>query len=417
MSPVHLPGRRFVPVLSVFLAVSVHACASVPRPGDSQAGDVPGSRSRCMMVLLGDDGDGSFYVAAAGELVEPNDDQAAGPRCAWLPVPGFVAFEHDGGAYVFLLDTYAPRLHFEDDPDRGLLLNGDLLVADVAAVAVRDGADAFTPAELQAMRGVRLGGDAAADIAFLRQLTPPATVVVDASAYNDTLPRPVAAAIAAVRPAGLVIDGLGNYPDLVAGARGLRMLATGEAFEPLLPLLPELEVLLLTGEDHAVDARLLRRAGSLRRLLLLGTVTNVEALGDLRSLQSLVVLWEGRHDLRPLARLRSLEYLALLADSLRDISAVASLTDLTDLWLLNVGRLQELAGVDRLAALPRLRRVVVDEDVLAADSANWELLRRARPDVAVVGWGVCVGSWLILLVLPVGAGAAFLMRPRRRPPQ
>ncbi len=351
--------------------------------------------------------------------------------------------------FMFLLDPREKHLSFKGES--GLLsVNGRPTALDLSLQ--KEGGFGWlakaSAKDLRSLRGLTLSGDVVADLMALKAIKSLKDAFCDLSEYKKDLPADVVEALARANPAGLSVNDVPGRDELLSRLKAMRFLITDGSVAGLTPVLHRLEMLCLDKTpllpNRSGQPSLDFLAGAKRlRFLAVGDVgrygpapasnpaspssepatqefeparmIDVGALSSLPHLQVLILNWQGHKDLRPLEPLENLRELDLFeCGSLQNLAGVQGLRNLRTIAILKMP--ERLGGITDLKDLPHLKLVIFDNEFLkkGAQQAQIDELKRARPDIRVEGF--CMGSWLILLIVPAAlAGGLVLRRARRLP--
>jgi hypothetical protein len=218
--------------------------------------------------------------------------------------------------------------------------------------------------------------------------------------------------------------GKDKLPPNLRGLRSLRLMKT-EGLADLAPLadLKDLEDLHLMMGKGAKD---LAPLGGLKKLRRLSLFTDEEVAVDLAALKGVPLEYfsfpqevsQAAFDaaVKDQPGLQAVELFK--CKNVKDLGGLKGLKDLKALVLLPPNDIEGLS-LDALAGLKPLRLLVLDKDLMAKSAEQVAQVKKDLPEVLVEpGKGICLGSGLILLMVPAAAGmwALRALRRRRRPP-
>jgi hypothetical protein len=357
-------------------------------------------------------GEGEVLVLAQAE--EAKAEGASNYRVALLP------------GSLLLVDSHGPQetafnFHYiftgrEDSPlsfraaDFGATLGGDPVYVDLASPGAAAWLAKQPAGALKTVRTVRLGGGATTDAAALRRLSGLPLLVTIPEQYSLADRPKVASALAAARPTGIVAKKCEGLAGVLPRLPGLTHLVAEGSAAPALPQLKELRHLSVDFGDRRTSLEWLGELPRLRYLTVAGKAADYAPVGRLARLRGLSISSNDLSDLKPLEGLGDLRMLFVATDEpLKDISAVAAMPRLRELALLGIAPEADLRPIARLKGLKVL---MVTEDDLEDRKADLDVIRKALPDVKIVGF--CMGSAWIFVVVSVGGAAGLLARRLRR---
>lgn len=354
------------------------------------------------LFVVGEHAEGRYRIEGVGTVLAQ-----AGP-----PSKPLYWFLYDGRDPFVRLSKAGPVLR----------INGRPVAVDLSAEEGPQWLAEARPQELKSLTGVKLSGTPSADVEALARLKAVKPLFLDVSAYEKAVADNIVAAVLSAAPAGLAIDELPQRKTLLQRLP-LRYLVTKGSAEDLKPVLPHLAALhmenakLPANRGGRPSADFLLPARKLVHLrLMLEESADAPANADLRALSRLTRLrvletnW-GEKDLRPLTPLKNLRHLLVSGPNISDVSAAAELTELRSLAIITPQG--HVAGIAELKKLPYLESLVVNKELLEKEKGQFDELRKARPELRIEGF--CLGSWLILVILPAGTALGLALRRARSP--
>ena len=293
-------------------------------------------------------------------------------------------------------------------------LNGKVVYVDLADPKAADWVRQQPAAKLKSIRTIRLSGKPDTDRLAMGRLAGSGVLIVPPAGFFENINPGVLKPLVAAKPIGVIPDrevDLGAIPPELSGVRYLAL--TGANLPDLKPFgkleyfmfqfkqpekpdlaqlaqLTQLRCLVLAKCKGVMDYKCIAKLKDLRSLVLTkcDQMKDVSAIQDCRGLQSLALFeCEKLQDLAPLAKLQKLRYLSIMP-------------------------VNPSADLKPLKKLKKLKVLIVDNDGMKKRPADYDDLRKARPDIEIVGF--CMGSAWILAVVPVAIAGGMLWR-RRRP--
>lgn len=267
--------------------------------------------------------------------------------------------------------------------------------------------------ELADLRAVRINADEPGLVGALQRLAGAGVVVSGGGVLKDK-PQ-LLDALVAIRPVGLIAQGLPGWEKLVARLPKLRYLAVPAAsLQPIVGLaeLRQLDVIFQEPTDETLE--LLKGSTKLRSLTLMNVspanLKGIERFGGLRRFAL-----SNAPELADVSFLRQLPQLRTLVlgncEKLTDIGPVGTCGELRQLAVLS-NKLDQIESYQPIAKCQQLELLLLNQNVIKDRSAEVEQLRMDLPETQITGF--CLGSAWMLLVLPLAMVGLLLGRRRVR---
>lgn len=305
-----------------------------------------------------------------------------------------------------------------------LRLNEEPVALDLAGEAGHAWLKAQSKGAIESIRTLSLDGEGVQDAAALRRFAGRRVLLEIDKDYAGLAREDVREAIVATQPRGLVTRMTGELRELMPRLTRIEYLILERGGLPPISSLPSLRVLAVycrgisedKGDERSMVTALLAELAELKKLRSLRLTkirhdTDLTPIGRLTGLRSLF-LDDVDHltDLSSFAELRELRFLTLPeAGGLTDLSHLENLENLIELVIAPIpGKVEDLGPIARL---PQLKLLAVEKDDLKKHAERFEPLRKANPDLEIVGF--CLGSAWILAIVPIAGVGAVLLRRRR----
>ncbi len=378
--------------------------------------EVAGGEAKCVNATAG----GALGVARSSQREEGNYRIPVWPGAVLGIGLKEMTFPEKGDIYYRWQGREKPPLVWSRK-DGAAMLNDRVTHLALTVPAGEKRLKDLKPKEIAALESAVLSGNPAQDLANVRRLKGfGGFIILDHASPGETedgddrdeargLDKTFIAALAATEATGLVLRRAGpNISDLLAAMDKVEYLELTSVDEPFeLPKMPRLRQVDLPAwnakylakypDDWPMEAVMFKKSKDL----------DLAQPARFSSIQSLSFSSKGKPvDLAPLAKLKNLQILTIFNKSgIKSSKALRKLRNVEILMLLQDRPLP----ADEIAAMPKLRSLIVLSDRLDSDEVN--KLRKARPKLEIVGY--CMGS--VWLAAAVGLGlVGGLVRRRRR---